>query len=81
MRSDDDEPGWMMGTICTTAQLHMESIRQKQWRLDKLTQPGKADTTNQFCQRDTKYGTAELTVQEVVKPQMVTTSATTIVSA
>jgi hypothetical protein len=37
--SDDDEPGWVMGTITKTIQHRMESFRQKQMRLDELTQP------------------------------------------
>ena len=35
--SDDDEPGWVMGTISETVQHHMESLLQKQMTLDKLT--------------------------------------------
>ena len=31
--SDDDEPGWVMGTISKTVQHHMESFRQKQMSL------------------------------------------------
>jgi hypothetical protein len=38
--SDDDEPGWVMGTISKTVQHRMDSFRQKQMRLDELTQPG-----------------------------------------
>jgi hypothetical protein len=38
--SEDDEPGWVRGTITNTVQRHMERIRQKQMKLDKLTQPG-----------------------------------------
>jgi len=44
--SDDDEPGWVMGTISKTVQHRMESFRQKQMRLDKLTQQGWADASN-----------------------------------
>jgi len=40
MLSDDDEPGWVMGTISKTVPHRMESFRQKQMRLDELTQPG-----------------------------------------
>jgi hypothetical protein len=36
--SDDDEPGWVMSTSTKTVQRHMESFRQKQTRLDELTQ-------------------------------------------
>jgi len=35
--SEDDEPGWVMGTISKMVQHRMESFRQKQMRLDELT--------------------------------------------
>jgi len=38
--SEDDEPGWVMGTISNTVQQGVESFRQKQMKLDELTQPG-----------------------------------------
>jgi len=37
--SEDDQPGWAMGTISTIVQRRMERFRQRQMRLDKLTQP------------------------------------------
>jgi len=74
--SDDDEPGWVMGTIAETVQHHMESVRQKQMRLDELTQLGWWDPANYFRERDMRYGTAELKVPAVVKPQMDPTTAT-----
>jgi len=37
--SEDDEPGWVMSTISKMVQHHMERYRQKQMRLDELTQP------------------------------------------
>jgi len=74
--SDDDEPGWVMGTITKTIQDRMESFRQKQRRLDELTQPGWGDAANYFRERDMRYGTAELKVPAVVKPQIETTAAT-----
>ena len=74
--SDDDEPGWVMGTITKTVQHCMESFRQKQMRLDELTQPGWGDAANYFRERDMRYGTAELKVPAVVKPQIETTAAT-----
>ena len=54
----------------------MESFRQKQMRLDELTQPGWGDAANYFRERDMRYGTAELKVPAVVKPQIETTAAT-----
>jgi hypothetical protein len=38
--SKDDEPGWVMGTNTKTVQQHVEMIRQKQMKLDELTQRG-----------------------------------------
>jgi len=37
--SDDDKPGWVMGTITNTVQQRMESFQQKQMKIDELTQP------------------------------------------
>ena len=36
----DDEPGWVMGTISKTVEQRMERFRQKQMKLDEVTQPG-----------------------------------------
>jgi len=69
MLSEDDEPGWVMGTISTTGQQRMESFRQKQMKLDELTKPGWEDAADYFRERDKKYGTAELRVPVVVQPQ------------
>ena len=74
--SDDDEPGWAMGTISKTVQYRMESFWQKQMRRDELTQPGWGDAAHYFLERDMKYGTAKLKGPAVVKPQMDTTAAT-----
>ena len=38
--SEDDEPGWVMGKITKTEKQRMDRIRQKQVKLDELTQPG-----------------------------------------
>jgi len=46
--SHDDEPGWVMGTITKTVQQRMESLRQKQMKLDELTQPGWEDAADYF---------------------------------
>jgi hypothetical protein len=48
MLSDDDEPGWVMGTISKTVQHRMQSFWQKQMRLDALTQPRWTDAANNF---------------------------------
>jgi len=38
--SEDDKPGWVMGTITKMVQQRMERFRQKQIKLDELIQPG-----------------------------------------
>jgi len=60
--SDDDEPGWVMGTISETEQYRKERFRQKQMKLDKLMQPGWGDAADYFCEWDRKYGKTELKV-------------------
>jgi len=57
MLSDDDEPGWVMGTNTETVQHCMESFPQKQMRLDHLTQPGWGDAAIYFREGDMSYGT------------------------
>jgi len=68
-RSEDDEPGWVMGAISKTVQQHMGSFRQKQMKLDELTHPGWEDAADYFRDRDKKYATAELRLLVVVQPQ------------
>jgi len=58
--SEDEEPGWVMGTITKTVQHRMGSFWQKQLRLDELTQPGWRDVANHYRERDMKYGTTEV---------------------
>jgi len=67
--SEDDEPGWVMGTISKTVQQRKESFRQKQIKLDELTQPGWEDAADYFHERDKKYGRAEFRVPVVVQLQ------------
>jgi len=73
---EDDEPGGVMGTISKTVEHCMESVRLKQKRLDEVTQPWWGDAAKSFRERDMKYGTAELNVQAVVKPQIDMTAGT-----
>jgi hypothetical protein len=47
----------------------MERFRQKQMKLDELTQPGWEDAADYFHDRDKKYGTTEFRVPAVVQPQ------------
>jgi len=67
--SEDDEPGWVMGTIIKTVQQRMERYQQKQMKLDKLTQPGWEDPADDFHEQDSMYGTSELKVPAVVQLQ------------
>jgi hypothetical protein len=67
--SEDDEPGWVMGTITKTVQQRLERFRQKQMKLDKLTQPGWENAADYFRERDMKYSTFELSIPAVVQPQ------------
>jgi hypothetical protein len=48
--SEDDEPGWVMGTFTKTVQHRMESFRQKQMKFDELTQPGWEDAAYYFSE-------------------------------
>jgi len=65
--SEDDEPGWLMGTITKTGPQRMERFRQKQMKFDELTQPGWEDVAEYFREQDEKYGTSELRVPAVVQ--------------
>ena len=67
--SDDDEPGWVMGTIPETVKYHMEHFRQKQMKLDEMTQPGWGDSADYFRDGDRKYWTTELKGLAVVQLQ------------
>jgi len=67
--SEDDEPGWVMGTISKTVQQRMERFRQKQMKLDELTQTGWEDAADYFREQDKKYSTTELRVPAVVQPK------------
>jgi hypothetical protein len=58
--SEVDKPSWVMGTISTIVQQHMEAIQHQQMWHDQLTQPEWVDTANCFHERDMKYKTAVL---------------------
>jgi len=66
--SENDEPGWVMGTITKTVQQHMERFRQKQMKIDELTQLGWEDAADYFHERDMKYSRSEVRVPAVVPP-------------
>jgi len=67
--SNDDKPGWVMGTISTTVQYRMERFRQMQMKLDEFTHPGWGGAPYYLGEKDTKYGTTALKVAAVVQPQ------------
>ena len=67
--SEDDKPGWAMGTITKTVQHHMGRYRQKQMKLDELTQLGSKDAADYFSQSNQKYGTTTSQVTVVVQLQ------------
>ena len=73
---EDDDPGWVKGTLSKMVQQRMESIMPKEKRLNKLMQLGWGDMADYFCERDMTYGTAKLNVLQVVKPETDTTGAT-----
>jgi hypothetical protein len=64
--SEDDERGWVMGTINKTVQQRMERFPQKQMKLHELTQEGCDDAADYFRQSDKKHGLSEIPVPSVV---------------
>jgi len=67
--SEDDKPGWGMGTITKTVQKRMERFRQKLIKLDELTQLGWENVPDYSPKRDKEYDTSELMVPAVVQAQ------------
>jgi len=51
-RREDDELGWVMGTITKTVQQHMETFQLKQMNLQELTQMGWHDAADHLRERD-----------------------------
>jgi len=76
--SDDDEPGWVMGTISNTVQYRMERFRQMQMKLVEVMHPGWGDATDCFHETDKKYGTTKLKILVVVQPQTVADAASSV---
>jgi len=74
--SEDDEPGWVIGTITKMVQHHMKRFGQMQMRLDELTQLEWGNAADYFRERVMKYRTTQLKVPAVVKPKTDTTAAT-----
>jgi len=67
--SEDDEPGWRMGTITNTVQQRLMRIQQNQMKHNELTQPCWEDAPDNFCEQHKMYGTSELRVPAVDQPQ------------
>jgi len=67
--SEDDEPSCVVGTMAKTVQQHIETFRQKQMKLNVLTQPGWKNAADYFRERDKKYGKSKLSVPTVIQPQ------------
>jgi len=67
--SEDDEPGWVIGTLTKTVQQCMGRFRQKQMKLAELTQPGWEDASNNFREGEKPHGTSELRFLAVIEPQ------------
>jgi len=68
--SEVDKPGWVMGKNSRMVQQRMMRFRQKQMKLDNLTQPGWRDAADYFRERDKKHGVSELQLPAVFHPQM-----------
>jgi len=67
--SEDDVPGWVIGTVTKTVPQRMQRFRPKQLKLDELSQPGWEDAADYFCGIDDMYGESELRVSAIVQPQ------------
>jgi len=67
--TDDDKPGCVMERITRTVPQCMVNIPQIQMKLIELMQLDWGDAANSFCERDTKYRTAELKVPAAVAHQ------------
>jgi len=78
---EDDEPGWVVGTISKIVQQHMRRFWHMQMKLDEMTQPGWWDAADLFCDRDKKYRTTKWKVLAVVNPQMDEVAATLAATA
>jgi len=74
--SEDDEAGYVVGTISKTVQQRMEWFRLKKMKLDGFTQQGGGDAANNFCEGDRNDGTTDLKVPAVAKLQMDDIAAT-----
>jgi hypothetical protein len=73
---EDDEPGWVMGTVTKSVYHRMEIFQQMQMSLDELTQPGWVEAVDYICDRHMRYSTTELKLPAVGKLQTDLTAGT-----
>jgi len=66
--SEDEEPGWVMGTITKTEQQCMERFWQNRMKRVGWTQRRWEEAADYFRERDNKYGTSETRVPAVDQP-------------
>jgi len=66
--SEDDEPGWVIGTISKTVHRRMERWLQMK-KLDEITQRGSGDVADNLHEQDTLYWMSELKVPRVMKSE------------
>jgi len=50
--SEDDEPGWVIGTVSKMVRQLIERFPQRQMKLHELTQPTLEDAADHFCETD-----------------------------
>jgi len=78
--SEDDQPGWVMGTISNTVKHSMECFRNKQIKLDELTQLGWGDAADYFRGKDKKYVCTESKFPAVVQPETADDAASSVLT-
>jgi len=52
--SEDEEPGWVVGTKSKTVPQRLETFWQTQMKLDELTQSGSGEVADYFCETHIK---------------------------
>jgi len=67
--SEDDEPGWVIGTMSKLVQQCMGRFRKKQMKLDEVTQPGWDDPADYFGEWYEKFSTSDMRVLAVTNRQ------------
>jgi hypothetical protein len=67
--NENDEPGWVIGTITKMVLQRMELFQQKQMKLDEFTQPEWGDAADNVREQDKTYSTSEFRVLAVIQLQ------------